>query len=125
MSLHICNILHGYYIWDAKEYICIYLFSEISKVFSIDLANWEAFFTYILHESNTLSAALQQQWQQLDAACDWRAIFSATYLIMTQYIKNAIATNYFSDNDAMCNMTVTFASRYMQAFSDYAAGKVQ
>jgi hypothetical protein len=43
---------------------------------------------------------------------------------MTQFTTNAIINNYFSDNNAMVNLTIQFASRYLTAFDEYAAGKV-
>jgi hypothetical protein len=67
----------------------------------------------------------QQRWQALDATCDHRAIFGVTYMVMTQYVVDGIVNNYFSDNNAMVNMTIQFASRYIQAFDDYAAGNVR
>jgi hypothetical protein len=61
------------------------------------------------------------RWEALDAACDPNAVFALTYIYMTYGVKMFNHMSYFDDGNAMANMTVHFAGRYMAAYDAYAA----
>lgn len=49
--------------------------------------------------------------------------FAALYQKVTITIKNKLGTNYFDDDARMEKLDVTFANRYLDAYSDFQEGK--
>jgi len=64
---------------------------------------------------------MRSRWQVLDSNCSTNAIFSLTYLYMTNALLDTVSSGYFDDNPAMANFTRDFARRYNIAIDPYMA----
>ncbi len=49
--------------------------------------------------------------------------FAVLYKLMTEAVANGISTGFFADGPRMERLDVVFANRYLQAYSDYSAGR--
>jgi hypothetical protein len=67
-------------------------------------------------------ARMTRRWQQLDAACDHRAVFALTYLRTTEAFLRTIRQQrrFFRHRRWVIYEDVLFASYYFRAFDNYA-----
>jgi len=72
----------------------------------------------------TLAQNMYNRWYALDQACDPRAVFAVAYLYMTANAKRLITNLYFDDGNNMANFIHVFASRYISAYDNWAAGNL-
>jgi hypothetical protein len=70
-----------------------------------------------------LAHRLRHQWRPLDAACDHRAMFSLSYLRITQGLRRAIKAGDLQHPRWMEYVVADFSNHYFQYFEDYAAGR--
>jgi hypothetical protein len=70
-----------------------------------------------------LARRLRRQWRPLDAACDHRAMFSLSYLRITQGLRRAIRAGDLQHPRWMEYVVADFSNHYFQYFEDYAAGR--
>src|SRR5215210_6270843 len=68
---------------------------------------------------------MTRRWQQLDAACDHRAVFALTYLRTTEAFHQTITQQrrFFRHRRWVIWEDVMFAAYYFRAFDNYARGK--
>ena len=69
---------------------------------------------------------LRKQFRPLDLACDHRALFSLSYLRITELLRADLARRkprWFRYRGWMFYVITTFSNRYLQVFSDYATGR--
>ena len=73
-----------------------------------------------------LIVRLKAQFAPLDAACDHRALFSLSYLRITELLRDDLSRRrprWFRYPDYMTYVITDFSNRYFQAFGDYEAGR--
>ena len=73
-----------------------------------------------------LIARLETQFRPLDLACDHRALFSLSYLRITELLRDDLSRRrprWFRYRGWMFYVITTFSNRYFQAFADYEAGR--
>ena len=73
-----------------------------------------------------LIARLEAQFRPLDLACDHRALFSLSYLRITELLRDDLSRRHprwFRYRGWMFYVITTFSNRYFQAFADYEAGR--
>jgi hypothetical protein len=71
----------------------------------------------------SLERRLRKQWRPLDAACDHRAMFSLSYLRITQGLRRAIRHGLIEHPHWLEYVVADFSNHYLQYFADYAAGR--
>jgi hypothetical protein len=70
-----------------------------------------------------LERRLRRQWRPLDAGCDHRAMFSLSYLRITQGLHRAINQGLIERPRWMEYVVADFSNHYLMYFRDYAAGR--
>jgi hypothetical protein len=73
-----------------------------------------------------LIVRLKAQFRPLDAACDHRALFSLSYLRITQLLREDLARahpRWFRYRNWMIYVITDFSNRYFQTYADYEAGR--
>ena len=73
-----------------------------------------------------LARRLERQWRRLDAVCDHRALFSLSYLRITERLREDLARRrprFFRHRKWMMLVITTFSNRYFKAFGDYERGR--
>jgi len=69
---------------------------------------------------------LERQWRPLDAACDHRALFSLSYLRISEGLREDLGRRrprFFRHRKWMQLVITTFSNRYFQAFAGYERGR--
>jgi len=106
-------------------------------LFSGDVRKTDAYFLYqyvgassdplpVSNESIASLVALtqdmQDRWLRLDGECSTSAVFADLYLWMTRGGLQTVQEGYYDDGNAMANLIVVFASRYIAAIDTYYNG---
>jgi hypothetical protein len=68
---------------------------------------------------------LRAQWQGLDASCDHRALFTRSYLLITEGLREDLAREhplYFRYRDWMIYLIQDFSNSYFRAYDNYERG---
>jgi hypothetical protein len=68
---------------------------------------------------------LRAQWRTLDAACDHRAVFSRSYLLISQGLRDDLARpqpRFFRYRDWMIYLIADFSNSYFRAYDNYERG---
>jgi len=78
-----------------------------------------------LQKVGNLANNMTSRWAVLDAQCSPLAVFALTYLYMTHGAMQMIANLYFDNGDDMADFVVTFATRYITAFDNWASGDLE
>lgn len=65
---------------------------------------------------------METRFDPLDQACDFRAPFALTYLMMTNSVLDALYADFYDDPEWVGRLDSTFAQLYFQWFDRYAGG---
>jgi len=74
-----------------------------------------------IQKVSDLASEMYSRWEVLDQACDPRAVFAVAYLFMTANARRLITDLYFDDGNNMADFILTFATRYITAFDNWAS----